>query len=161
MKTRSQAGFTLIELVVVISILAILAAFAIPKFIAVETQARTSVVNAVAGSLRSTTSLGHALTVANGNGSASNTSITMEGVTVTMANGYPDAAGIVLAMSASGVTVTTTATTATYTVSGDLCRNIYSLNRRWKRSSNRYKYWWLLIFIKNIKDSLMTESSQY
>ena len=126
MKTRSQAGFTLIELVVVISILGILAAFAIPRFIAVETQARTSVVNAIAGSLRSTTSLAHALTVASGNGSVSNTNITMEGAVVAMALGYPNAAGIQAAMDTSGVTSSAAGTVVTYNVFGTTCYARYT-----------------------------------
>ena len=51
MKNR-QAGFTLIELVVVIIILSVLAAIALPRFINLGTQARTASVNGVAGGLR-------------------------------------------------------------------------------------------------------------
>jgi len=45
------SGFTLIELVVVITILGILAAFAVPKFIALDSQARTTVVNGLGGTV--------------------------------------------------------------------------------------------------------------
>ena len=51
MKNR-QAGFTLIELVVVIIILSVLAAFALPRFINLGSQARVASVNGVAGGLR-------------------------------------------------------------------------------------------------------------
>jgi MSHA pilin protein MshA len=49
---RQQSGFTLIELVMVIVILGILAATAIPKYVSLETDARIAVVEAMAGTLK-------------------------------------------------------------------------------------------------------------
>jgi MSHA pilin protein MshA len=46
-----QRGFTLIELVIVIAIIGILSAVAIPKFINLSASAQTSATNAVAGAL--------------------------------------------------------------------------------------------------------------
>ena len=57
MKSHQSRGFTLIELVVVITILGILAAFAIPKFIALDTQARVATINGLAGSVKSAAAL--------------------------------------------------------------------------------------------------------
>ena len=94
---NTQAAFTLIELVVVIVILGILAATALPRFISVTTNARMAKMQGLAGGMSSAGSLAHAAQlVAN---VTSNTSISMEGATVTMINGYPtaDAAGIQIA----------------------------------------------------------------
>ena len=90
--SKAARGFTLIELVVVIVILGILAAFAVPRFMGLEGQARTSSVQALAGSLRSASSLAHSVSVASG--LAGNASITVDGQTITMANAYPTAAAI-------------------------------------------------------------------
>jgi MSHA pilin protein MshA len=81
-------GFTLIELVVVITILGILAAFAVPRFVALESQARTASVQALAGSVRSAAALAKGAAMAAGTNPSS---ITMEGNTINLTNGYPAA----------------------------------------------------------------------
>lgn len=77
-----QAGFTLIELVVVIVILGLLAAAALPRFINVTTDARIASLNGIAGGLRTAASLARAEYIVNGVNSA--TTITMDATTVTV-----------------------------------------------------------------------------
>lgn len=89
---RKQSGFTLIELITVIVVLGILAAFAIPRFTGLESQARIATVNGLAGNLRSGAALAHALWMAAGNAPAT---VTMEGntsVAMNTTSGYPTAA---------------------------------------------------------------------
>lgn len=96
---KKQQGFTLIELIMVIVILGILAAFAIPKFANLGADARRSTMQGVEGAMKSASAISHAAWLANGTNPAS---VTLEGASVAMFNGYPSPVGIVVAANITG-----------------------------------------------------------
>ena len=114
MKNVNTRGFTLIELVVVIALLGILAAFAIPRFASLEREARTATVQGLSGSLRSSAAMAHGLFLATGA-----SPVAMEGNNITIANGYPDAATVQLTLAdLTGFTPATVGATTTFTKDG-------------------------------------------
>ncbi|TNH89027.1 prepilin-type N-terminal cleavage/methylation domain-containing protein [Aeromonas sobria] len=99
---KKQAGFTLIELVIVIIILGILAVTAAPKFLNLQDDARYSAAQGVQAALQSSAQLVYSKAALEGKEAASS-ALPLTGLTgVQVIYGYPTAATISAAVTLEG-----------------------------------------------------------
>ncbi len=121
-RKQAQAGFTLIELIVVIVILGILAATALPRMFDMSGQARLAKMQAALGAVKAASASAHAQWLVNGGqlqctscgspaAAQAGTEVKGEGLIIPMIGGYPDVGG-------SGLTATVASTDTLILASG-------------------------------------------
>jgi MSHA pilin protein MshA len=101
---KKQNGFTLIELVIVIIVLGILAATAVPKFLNLQDDAKVSAMKGLESALHSAANIVYSKAAIDGFETVSDSAVSDAGTTIQIVYGYPKASadGIGKAVELSG-----------------------------------------------------------
>jgi len=100
---KQQSGFTLIELIIVIAIMGVLGAVALPRLSALQANARIAKMQGALAAMKSAATIGHVILLANGYATdysgnpgldGKTPDINVEGTDAVYVNGYPDLASI-------------------------------------------------------------------